>query len=67
MKYFKTIFLNIIFIAIILTIIYFMYNYKIYIIASGSMEPTYKIDEMIIVKKSKKDSAYEKRRGYNFL
>ena len=55
------------FISIILTIIYFMFNYRIYIIASGSMEPTYKIDEMIIVKKHKNDFTYNVRRYYNFL
>lgn len=67
MKIFKSIFLNVIFIAIILTIICFMFNYRVYIIASGSMEPTYKINEMIVVEKSKKDSVYEERRHYNFL
>lgn len=67
MKNIKSVFLNIIFIAIILTIIYFMYNYKIYIIASGSMEPTLKINEMIVVKKAPINAIYNERRYYNFL
>lgn len=38
-------------ISIIIAIIIFNCNYKIYIITSGSMQPTLKINELIVVKK----------------
>ena len=63
MKKFKIV----IFTSFLLTIIYFMLNYKVYIIASGSMEPTYKINEMIVVKKTKNGDSFNERRYYNIL
>ena len=61
------IFLNIIFITIMLSVGYFMHTYGIYIIASGSMEPTYRIDEMVIIKKRNGQEKYNVRRYNNIL
>ena len=48
----------IVFIVIIIGIIFFLSNYKVYIVATGSMQPTFNINEMIIVKKSNINTIY---------
>ena len=47
------VFFNILFfIILIILLFYFLFNYKIYIVTSGSMEPTLEINELILVKKT---------------
>lgn len=49
----KKIFQIILIILVLILFWYLYHNYKLYIISSGSMEPTLKINELILVKKSK--------------
>lgn len=46
-------------ISIMIAIIILNCNYKIYIITSGSMQPTLQVNELIVVKKAKKDTTYQ--------
>lgn len=46
---------NVLFIGIILFLIFFILNYKMYIITSGSMEPEIKTHELVVVKTSLKE------------
>lgn len=50
---------NILFILIIIAIIWFSFNYRLFIIATGSMQPTLQINELILVEKSNENTTYE--------
>ena len=58
MKKFKNLVCNILVLGLIITIIVFIRDYRIYLILSGSMEPSLKIEELIVVEKMKQDSVY---------
>lgn len=47
----KKLFNYILFILIIILTIYLYKNYKLFVVSSGSMEPTLKINELILIKK----------------
>ncbi len=53
------IFSNAIFILFIIFTIYFLFNYKLYFVASGSMQPTFRINELIVVKVTNNSKEYE--------
>lgn len=51
--------INIIYVLLIIAIIYFLLNYKMYFVVSGSMYPTFKINELIVVEIASGNVQYE--------
>lgn len=53
--------------AIIIFIIYFFINYKMYIVVSGSMEPTLKTNELILIKKTNNTTTFSEGEIISFF
>lgn len=58
MKIVRTI-ANILFILLIIILVYFLVNFKMYIVASGSMQPDIQQNELIIVENQKNNTTYQ--------
>lgn len=45
--------------AILIFTLYLILNFRLYIVATGSMQPTFQINELVVVKCSNEDTIYE--------
>ncbi len=47
------------FLVVCISTLYFVFNFKMYIVVTGSMQPTFQIDELVIVRCSNENTSYE--------